>query len=63
MKLLDVVVLSAALPEDGLAAGATGTIVHVFHSPRLAYEVEFVNSDGETAALVTLRPDQVHPVD
>jgi hypothetical protein len=56
---LDVVVLLVDLPEQGLKAGAAGTVVHVFHRPRLAYEIEFVDEDGATIALTPLTPDQV----
>ena len=58
---LDVVALVVDLPEQGLDAGAEGTIVHVFHRPRLAYEVEFADGDGATIAMTTLTPDQVRP--
>jgi hypothetical protein len=55
---LDVVVLTTPLPEDGLAVGAIGTVVHVFHAPRTAYEVEFVDDEGTTTAMATLTRDQ-----
>jgi hypothetical protein len=59
MKLFDVVKLVSDRPEDSLAAGSVGTIVHVFDKPDLAYEVEFADANGRTLALVTLRPDQL----
>jgi hypothetical protein len=58
---LDVVMLTTPLPDEGLEAGAIGTVVHVFHTPRTAYEVEFVDDDGTTAAMATLTRDQFHP--
>jgi Domain of unknown function (DUF4926) len=61
MNLLDVVTLVDERPEDGLAAGAVGTIVHVFDQPRRAYEVEFVDEDGTTTATATLLPEQIRP--
>jgi hypothetical protein len=61
MELLDVVTLAADLPEEGLRAGAIGTIVHVFERPRRAYEVEFVDREGQTVAMVTLGPEQIRP--
>ena len=59
MKELDVVELVDDLPENGLKAGETGTIVHEHTKPRHAYMVEFIDSDGITTAMVTLLPDQV----
>jgi uncharacterized protein DUF4926 len=61
IKELDVVTLTGALPEQGLRAGAVGTVVHVFHVPDTAYEVEFVDDDGTTAAMTTLTRDQFRP--
>ena len=58
IRELDVVTLTRDLPEQGLAAGATGTVVHVFHAPRVAYEVEFIDENGSTQAMVTLTQDQ-----
>jgi hypothetical protein len=59
MRLLDVVTLARDLPEDGLAAGAEGTIIEVYDRPEPAYEVEFAGDDGVTIATVVLRPDQI----
>ena len=59
MEELDVVTLLTDLPAEGLKAGAVGAVVHVFRRPDLAYEVEFVEPDGTTAAMVTLTADQV----
>jgi hypothetical protein len=56
---LDVVTLATDLPEKGLAAGAIGTVVHIFHKPSTAYEVEFVDTDGRTVAMATLTADQL----
>jgi hypothetical protein len=58
VRELDVVALAADLPSDGLSAGDTGTVVHVFHKPYTAYEVEFTDSEGGTIAMVTLTADQ-----
>ncbi|GAA3775311.1 DUF4926 domain-containing protein [Micromonospora maritima] len=59
MELYDLVQLRDALPEENLPAGAVGTIVHVFHRPDLAYEVEFTDEDGRTLSSVALTPDKV----
>ena len=53
------VYLREPLARFGLARGAVGAVVMVFTRPRLAYEVEFVDEDGKTRALATLRPEQI----
>ena len=56
------VALVADLPEQGLRAGDIGTIVHIFHRPQLAYEVEFADEDGATVAMVALTVEQIRAV-
>ncbi|MET7471642.1 DUF4926 domain-containing protein [Micromonospora sp. NPDC005686] len=63
MDLYELVALRDAVPEEGLAAGAVGTIVHVFHRPDLAYEVEFADQDGRTLGAVVLTPNKLKQVD
>lgn len=58
-RLYDRVKLKAAIPAEGLSAGALGTIVLVFDAPKRAYEVEFLDDQGGTIALVTLEPEAV----
>lgn len=58
-KLLDVVALLVARPDDGLNAGAIGTIVDVFKKPNVAYEVEFCDEDGRTIVMLTLLPAEL----
>ena len=59
----DVVRLLRALPEHDLPIGATGTVVidHSMHSTATspAYEVEFVDADGFTRAVVTVPRDDL----
>jgi hypothetical protein len=56
---LDVVTLVVDLPEYGLKAGDTGTVVNVFDDDlEKSYEVEFTDDDGVTIAMPTLLPDQ-----
>ena len=57
----DRVVLTAAVPAEGLEAGDVGTVVHVYKDG-LAYEVEFTTLDGKTAAVVTVEAAQLRPV-
>jgi hypothetical protein len=61
MKELDSAVLTTDLSEYGLSAGDLGTIV-LIHGAE-GYEVEFVTLEGETLAVVSLRPDQLRPVE
>jgi len=57
----DSVVLTRDLPSAGLVAGDVGVVVHVYGGGT-AYEVEFVNFDGETMALESLEAAAVRRV-
>ncbi len=59
MSLLDTVIATIDLKDHQVLAGDLGTIVEIYSEPTLAYEVEFVNPDGTTRALLTLTPNQV----
>ena len=59
LALLETVIALVARPDEQVLAGDLGAIVEVHATPNLAYDVEFVNPDGTTRALVTLTPDQV----
>jgi len=48
-ELLDVIEVLVDFPEHHVQAGTQGTIVHCY--PNNAFEVEFVNEEGETTAL------------
>jgi hypothetical protein len=61
LKELDSVVLTTDLTEHGLSAGDVGTIVLVHGTE--GYEVEFVTLEGETLAVISLRPDQLRAVE
>jgi hypothetical protein len=61
MKEHERVVLTTAVPAEGLEAGDVGTVVHIYRD-RQAYEVEFLTLDGKTAAVVTLESAQIRPV-
>ena len=58
---LDVVQLRQAHSEHNLGVGARGTVVLVYAQGE-AYEVEFVRSDGQTAAVLTLPATEVAAV-
>lgn len=55
------IILSTPIPDEGLETGDVGTVVHVYKDG-LAYEVEFMTLDGNTAAVVTVEASQVRPV-
>jgi hypothetical protein len=59
LDLLNTVIVTANFPDHDVLAGDLGAIVEVYTIPALAYEVEFVNPDGTTRALLTLSSDQV----
>jgi hypothetical protein len=58
---LDTVRLRRSRPEEGLAAGAEGTVVLAYPDGR-HYEVEFLDSDGWTTAVCTLSEADVEPM-
>jgi hypothetical protein len=62
IKEHDRIVLTVDLPDDRLASGDVGTVVHVYRDGA-AFEVEFVALDGETVAIVTLGQAQIRPVE
>ncbi len=58
-ELLQVVRVLRALPAQAVEAGAIGAIVAVFDAPEPAYEVEFVDSNGRTIAIATLKDHEL----
>jgi len=61
-KLLDTIIATVNIPDHKVLAGDIGATVEVYTTPTLAYEVEFVNADGSTRALLTVAPDQIRPL-
>ena len=57
IELLDSVVLTKDMPDQGLRSGDVGAVVEKYGSTGL--EVEFVTGSGHTQALVTLSVDDV----
>ncbi len=51
--------VALTLDTEGLAAGAVGTVVGVYGSG--GYEVEFLDTEGRTLAVVTLTADGLRP--
>ncbi|WP_099225410.1 DUF4926 domain-containing protein [Listeria costaricensis] len=48
--------------EEGVNKGEVGTVVMTFEIPNEAYEVEFLDKDGQTKALCTLLPEEIEIV-
>lgn len=61
IKEHDRIVLTVTMPEKSLVAGDVGTVIHI-HGAGVAFEVEFVDLNGETAAIATLQASQVRSV-
>jgi hypothetical protein len=57
IQLLDVVALTADLPDKGLLRGQVGTVVETL-SPSV-FEVEFSDDQGRTYAQLALRDSQL----
>ena len=55
------VILRRDLPAEGLRAGDIGVVVHAYASAQ-TYEVEFLTTDGDTVAVVTLDAADVTPL-
>lgn len=65
-QLLEMVVVTVDIPDEGILAGDVGTIVDVYTQLSPGYEVEFTTADGTSRALATLAPHQIRhllPVD
>ncbi len=62
LRILDTVIVTVDLTDEEVLTGDLGTVVEVYTDPHLAYEVEFVNPNGTTRALLTLSDDQIRPL-
>ena len=60
MTDLDLVVLVESIVDHGLVAGDVGTVVHRYADEK-ASEVEFVDTQGTTIAVLTLEDSAVRP--
>ena len=56
-EMFDSVALIEDLPDEGLVCGNMGSIVEIYNDGE-AYEIEFVNGEGQTYGLLALRPKQ-----
>ena len=57
IKLLDVVALTADVPDRKLARGQVGTVVEVLEPG--VFEVEFCDNHGRTYAMLALKAEQL----
>jgi Domain of unknown function (DUF4926) len=57
IDILEVVAITADLPERGLYRGQVGTVVEVL-APGV-FEVEFSDDEGRTYASISLKADQL----
>lgn len=58
---LDIIILTHDIPGSMLKRGSKGTVVHCYEDDQ-AYEVEFINSEGKTIALLTLQLKDIRPL-
>lgn len=63
-KEYDVIRLKEPISSQNVSVGDEGTILMIFDEPNLpkAYEVEFVDKEGLTIALVTVADDEIEPI-
>ena len=62
LQLLDTVIVTVDLLHEEVLVGDLGTIVEIYTQPEPAYEIEFVNPNGTTRALLALLPNQIRPL-
>ncbi len=58
---LDTVVLARNIEKYGLKKGDIGVVVHIYNEGK-ALEVEFVDAEGKTVALLTLTTADVRSI-
>ena len=58
---LDTVVLARDIEKYGLKKGDIGAVVNIYKNNK-AMEVEFVNAQGKTVALLTLTTDDIRSI-
>ena len=58
---LDAVILTHDIKEYNLNCGTMGAVVHCYNDHQ-TFEVEFVNNEGQTLALLTLTNADIKPM-
>ncbi len=53
LKEYDIVRLRSRLPDTEIAVGAKGVVLIVYNGKKRAYEVEFVDMDGNSLGIFT----------
>ena len=51
------------VPENDIEKGDIGTIVHCYVKPREGYEIEFLDKDGYTKAVLTYERRELEPLE
>ncbi|GAA2998330.1 DUF4926 domain-containing protein [Actinokineospora diospyrosa] len=59
--LFDLVRVKNGRPQEGLAAGACGTVVVVFEAPVPGYEIEVADENGRTLYQGSFAPEELEP--
>jgi hypothetical protein len=64
LREYDVVRLRTPISSKNLSTRNKGTILIVYDEPGLpkAYEIEFLDEEGQTIAILTLTEDEVEPL-
>ena len=57
IQVFDIVALTEDIPDHGLQRGQVGTVVEIL-GPNI-YEVEFVDNEGRTYAMLSLKSSQL----
>ena len=57
-QLLETVVATVDIPDEGIQAGDVGTIIDIYTQLAPAFEVEFSFANGSPRSRVTLAPGQ-----
>ncbi len=47
--------------SDTVTQGCIGAVLLVYQEPTLGYEVEFIDSEGDTLDVLTVYPDDIEP--
>lgn len=59
LKENDVIKVNKDIQGTPIKKGQTGTIVMVHTHPSVAYEVEFLDSEGYTIGVATIKPEEI----
>lgn len=57
--MYDTVIVLNNYLNEGVLKGESGAIVEVYTQPYEAYEVEFLDEEGKTKAILVLQPNEL----